>query len=221
MAIKTLTASLGLALTASACSSTIEDIIGFRVLTAAPGVIQAGDTDVAWTIVGTGFEQGATISVDAPGVTVANVVVVDDREITFELTAPPTLVQGTADVTVTNPDMETRSTTVPTIPQTVTFGASVQPIFDAHCVSCHSGGAPAAGLNLSSGLSHAAIVDVPSTGVPTIDFVEPGDAGASYLVDKVAGLAPVGAQMPPNGPPLSQTQIALLVAWIEGGALND
>mgnify|MGYP001792414377 CR=1 FL=1 len=216
-----LTAVMGAAFLAGGCSGSVESIVGFRVESLDPGVVQAGDTDVAWTVRGAGFDPAATVTVTAPGVSIANVVIVSDQEITFELTALNTVAAGTASVAVMNPDGQSRGLNVPTLPENVTLSGLVQPIFDANCVGCHSGGAPAGGLNLSTGVTHGAVVDVPSTGVPTMDLIDPGNAETSYLLEKVVGTATVGAIMPPNAAPLSATDIALIVAWVEAGALDD
>ena len=52
---------LGVAL--CGCSANVEEILGLQVVGASPGVIRGGDTDVAWTVAGTGFVDGATVTI--------------------------------------------------------------------------------------------------------------------------------------------------------------
>lgn len=97
-------------------------------------------------------------------------------------------------------------------------------VFDVSCAfsGCHSGptgpGLPT-GLNLSSAdASFANLVNVASVEVPTLLRVAPGDADASYLVQKLEGTAAVGGQMPAASPPLDQATIDIVRAWIANGA---
>jgi hypothetical protein len=223
MDLRTLACGVGLVLLATGCSSSGDDAdpLVFGVTATDPGVIKGNDNAVAWTLTGDGFQTGATVSVDEAGSTVANVTVVSPTQITFDLSAPNTVVAGTAQITVTNPDMTMASATVPTIPETVTLGSLVQPIFSSRCTSCHAGGVPPAGLALTTGDSHAALVGVASTQVPALQRVNAGNPAQSYLVDKIVGTHTVGVQMPPSGGPLTATQIALIREWISAGALDN
>lgn len=217
-----LVACLGLGVLTCGCSSGDDEaVVGFAVTVSDPGVIQGGDTAVPWTVNGVGFVSGATVTVDEPGVTLANVTIVSETEITFDLTAPSTVASGTAQVIVTDPNMGTTAATVATIPQAVTFAALVQPIFTSRCAGCHTGGAPPAGLVLTSGSAHAAVVGVASSQVPALSLVDAANPELSYVVDKITGTQAVGARMPPVGGPLTLTQIALIRAWISAGALDD
>ena len=63
------------------------------------------------------------------------------------------------------------------------------------------------------------LVNVPSTEVPSILRVEPGNPDDSYLVQKIEGTAAVGARMPLGGPNLSADEIAAIRQWITDGAL--
>lgn len=91
----------------------------------------------------------------------------------------------------------------------------VTAIFGRHCIECHSDnsrmGAPPEGLRLNSyenilvGGDRLAVL--------------PGNAQASEVIRRVEGLAM--PRMPFDGPPwLSDDEIALLRAWIDGGALS-
>ncbi|HET7543908.1 MAG TPA: hypothetical protein VFK05_28750 [Polyangiaceae bacterium] len=99
--------------------------------------------------------------------------------------------------------------------------ADVQSIIDANCVSCHSGAKPARGLDL---VDIRTAVNVPAGGCPAKLRIAPGQAAHSYLVDKLLGAAQDGGcfsgkQMPLNKTPLSESDIAIIRAWIDAGAL--
>ncbi len=96
----------------------------------------------------------------------------------------------------------------------------VQEIFTSRCIACHAGAAAPQGLILTDGLAFDALVSVPSTQIPELDLVTPGDAEQSYLVQKVRGDSTiVGGQMPRNGPPfLSTEQINTIIDWVNDGA---
>lgn len=114
--------------------------------------------------------------------------------------------QVTLDVVSTAPDFETQ----------------IQPILTRSCavVGCHSGAFPTQGLNLSAGLSHAALVGRPSTVVGGAVLVRPGDAANSYLLVKLTCTScPSGLRMPRFGPPLPGDEIDLIRDWIDAGAL--
>ena len=97
-------------------------------------------------------------------------------------------------------------------------------VFAVSCAfsGCHSGpagpGLPT-GLDLTSAdASFAGLVSVASVEVPTVLRVAPGDADASYLVQKLEGTAAVGGRMPAGSPPLDQGTIDVIRAWIDSGA---
>ena len=102
----------------------------------------------------------------------------------------------------------------------LTYAGEIGPLFTASC-SCHSsGGVAAATLTIS----HANLVDVASTQVPSINLVTTGDPGASYVINKMRGThTNVGGSGNPMPPPpaglLAETDIAMVEAWIDGGAL--
>jgi hypothetical protein len=66
------------------------------------------------------------------------------------------------------------------------------------------------------------LVGVPSTEVPSLLRVKPGDPDNSYIIQKLEGHAAVGAQMPfgcPTSQPcLPTTTIAFIRQWITDGA---
>ncbi len=93
---------------------------------------------------------------------------------------------------------------------TVDFARDVQPILQRACAVCHNETAAQGGLSLSSragalkgGVSGPAVV--------------PG-AGPTSLLVKRLGAVPGLPRMPMGLPPLSETEIATLSAWIDAGA---
>ncbi|MEM7260518.1 MAG: PKD domain-containing protein [Planctomycetota bacterium] len=52
------------------------------------------------------------------------------------------------------------------------------------------------------------------------DYVVPGNAGASFLVEKLEPAPGCGAQMPDGGPFLNASEIDLVEAWINSGAVQ-
>jgi len=78
---------------------------------------------------------------------------------------------------------------------------------------------------------YASLVNVPSTELPTMDRVEPGDPTMSWIVYKLDGTqngfdaqclgGSCGARMPINQPQLSAATRAAITAWITNGAVND
>jgi hypothetical protein len=107
----------------------------------------------------------------------------------------------------------------PTGPLTADFQSIQDNVFTPICVRCHSGGAAPEGLQLDAAHSYALLVGVPSTEVPSIKRVNPGNPDSSYIVLKLED-APgiVGAQMPFGGPYLPQSTINVIRQWITNGA---
>jgi hypothetical protein len=107
----------------------------------------------------------------------------------------------------------------PSTPLTADFQSIQDNVFTPICVRCHSGAAAPEGLQLDAGHSYALLVGVPSTEVPSLDRVKPGDPDDSYIVLKLEG-APgiVGVQMPFGGPYLPQSTIDVIRQWITDGA---
>src|SRR5208283_5272234 len=83
---------------------------------------------------------------------------------------------------------------------------------------CHDGGGAPEGLRLDAANSYNLLVGVPSTEVPSLLRVKPGDPADSYIIQKLQGHAAVGAQMPLGGPYLSADTIAFVQQWITNGA---
>ncbi len=95
--------------------------------------------------------------------------------------------------------------------------AELEALFAARCVGCHGGGRPAAGLDLSPGVAHGALVDVPSRGQAGRRLVVAGDPADSVLVDKLSPSPSVGARMPVGGA-LSGGELERIASWIAAGA---
>jgi hypothetical protein len=97
--------------------------------------------------------------------------------------------------------------------------ASIQQhVFTPICSVCHAGASAPEGLRLDAANSYALLVGIPSTEVPSILRVKPGDPDQSYIIQKLEGHAAVGAQMPFGGPPLPVATIAVIRQWITDGA---
>ncbi|HEY1303744.1 MAG TPA: hypothetical protein VGF24_09370 [Vicinamibacterales bacterium] len=112
-----------------------------------------------------------------------------------------------------------------------TFSSIQQNIFEASdssgraaCTQCHNAvGRLFNGLDLSSAVAYANLVNVTSREKPSATRVIPGDPVNSYLIQKLEGQPGiVGVRMPFNGPPyLTTGQIAVIKRWIEIGAPNN
>jgi mono/diheme cytochrome c family protein len=98
-------------------------------------------------------------------------------------------------------------------------------VFDQSCSGCHSGptsNSLPSGMDLSSAAnSFAALVNVPSLQVGTLNRVTPGDADNSYLIQKLEGTAAGGSRMPQGGPFLDQETVDMIRQWITDGAPNN
>lgn len=97
------------------------------------------------------------------------------------------------------------------------FAEDVLPIVQQSC-NCHGAGAEA-GVDLSDEAAYDTLVfGESSIGVP---FVVPGDPDDSYVVLKLRGeqasVGGSGSRMP-LGTPLPDEQIAIIEAWVAGGA---
>ncbi len=94
--------------------------------------------------------------------------------------------------------------------EVIDYLADVAPIFHRHCVSCHGPLEQRAGLRLDAGR-------LALEGAETGAVIEPGDPGASFLIEAVTG-DPSDWRMPPEGPGLSAEEVATLTRWIALGA---
>lgn len=107
---------------------------------------------------------------------------------------------------------------------TVSFGSQLQPILTSQCATtgCHTGNMPKASLNLTSGKSHAELVNVASSACSGKSLVVPGAVDQSYLMNKLTGVGMcAGSVMPKAGGALPASQIELFRTWICNGAPNN
>lgn len=91
---------------------------------------------------------------------------------------------------------------------TITFAASVAPIIQERCATCHI-------EDSKGGLSLDSLENALAGGKKGPDII-PGDSASSPLYLMVAGQAE--KRMPPKGEPLSDEQIATIKQWIDAGA---
>lgn len=118
----------------------------------------------------------------------------------------------------------------PAPPPAATF-ANVQAVLSRACnfSTCHGGSAMSGELRLVPGESYAMLVNTPSSQVPRLLRVRPGDPSTSWLMNKLdntltavpecrGGGNPCGVSMPERGALLSATERDLFRRWIAAGA---
>ncbi|MDG2223935.1 MAG: DUF1553 domain-containing protein [Rubripirellula sp.] len=92
-------------------------------------------------------------------------------------------------------------------PVPIEFSKQIAPIFQRHCVRCHSAG------NRKGDVSLATFADLKSN-----EFVVAGDPDSSHLIDLVSARDGELPAMPKEAEPLSRVEVDLLRQWIEQGA---
>jgi mono/diheme cytochrome c family protein len=92
------------------------------------------------------------------------------------------------------------------------FRRDVQPILTAQCVECHGPNKQENGLRLDFG---AAILRGGDNG----PAVAVGKAAESLLIQAVLGTSDNVSRMPLKKQPLSESQVAIIRQWIDGGAI--
>ncbi len=97
---------------------------------------------------------------------------------------------------------------IATAEESVDFKQQIAPIFQQHCVRCHTPG------NEMGHVSLATLEDLKSN-----EYVIAGDADRSYLIELVTSRAGEPPAMPHKAEPLSKDQVSLLRQWIENGAI--
>lgn len=107
---------------------------------------------------------------------------------------------------------------------TVSFAGDIVPMLQqARCLDlgCHGGAFPSSGFDLSSYAS--AFVQGIEARALDVCPITPGDADASFLVEKLLPFPRLGAQMPNVSPPtpLSEEQVGLIRTWIVEGARDN
>src|SRR5580658_9026761 len=88
------------------------------------------------------------------------------------------------------------------------FAHDVHPIFAVRCFACHGGDKRSGGLSLQG------YNDVLKGG-RNGPAILPGHSAESLLIQRVTSTS---SRMPAAGPPLTPEEIAILRAWIDGGA---
>ncbi len=91
----------------------------------------------------------------------------------------------------------------------IDFDKQIKPILEANCLECHSADKRKGGLSLAA---YADVLDGGRSGA----VVRPGHAANSLLLARVKGEGV--DQMPLDGLPLSDVEIAMLGQWVEQGA---
>lgn len=89
----------------------------------------------------------------------------------------------------------------------VSFAGTVKPMLDQDCLSCHSGGAPSAGIRLENYDDIAAAAAIPEGSFGSL----PG------VIKHSNGNSP----MPKGGNKFSDCKIRQIEKWINEGALNN
>jgi len=109
------------------------------------------------------------------------------------------------------------------IDPTATFTRVQNEIFTPTCaaIGCHDRLGQQQGQNLSPGVAYVNIVNHPSTEMPQLNRITPGDFANSYIYRKITGVGITGDRMPQGGPYLTDAQIKLIRDWIRRGAPND
>jgi hypothetical protein len=103
----------------------------------------------------------------------------------------------------------------------VSFSRDVQPILDHECAKCHDAKKHKGRLDLGPEVAYKNLVNVPSAEEKTIPRVTPGDPAGSYLWLKLEHKAAKGSGMPKGlfwSRHLSEKDMGVIKAWIEGGA---
>ena len=89
----------------------------------------------------------------------------------------------------------------------VDFAADVKPIFEQHCVSCHSSSISKGDFSLETA------AEVAGSG-----YVTAGDVASSHLVDLIKPQEGQPPRMPDEGDPLTDDEVATIEDWIAAGA---
>jgi hypothetical protein len=94
---------------------------------------------------------------------------------------------------------------------TVDFATEISPMLRDRCLRCHGTERAEAGLRLDRR-------DAALTGGDSGRAIEPGHGSESLMLDLVSGANP-DRVMPPEGPRLNESEVALLRTWIDQGAI--
>jgi hypothetical protein len=109
----------------------------------------------------------------------------------------------------------------PSGPITADFQSIQEHVFTPICSKCHVGASAPEGLQLDAAHSYNLLVGVPSAEEAGLLRVNPGNPDASYMLQKIEGVAGiVGGQMPLGETPLPQDTSDAIRQWISNGAPN-
>jgi hypothetical protein len=100
----------------------------------------------------------------------------------------------------------------------VSFARDVEPLLNARCTGCHSSGQ--LDFDFTTGVAYTSLVNVKSKSCAGRTFVIPGDAGHSYLLDKMTpllGLCAGGSMRYGT----TDSELATISNWINQGAPNN
>jgi len=133
------------------------------------------------------------------------------------------LAPGSTDIRATSESIESPPSMLTVVAPVPSFAADIQPILHPTCTAtnCHGGSFPQEGLDLRPASAYGQLVNRPSSQLPALLRVEPGNADNSYFYRKLLPCNPPncgGSRMPRNLPPLPVAQIDLVRDWILGGA---
>jgi len=222
---------VGAALTALGCSLIVEfdearipiepsaDVGADSALdTAMPPVDSGGGTDTA---MGTDSAMPTDSAVGADTADSAMAADTADSAMAADTEMADTSAADTADSAPTDTGAADTADGGPTI----SFAADVQPIFNARCIGCHSGGGAPAGMSLASGVSHGNLVGVATTCTSTIKRVEPFSTTNSMLWRKTSNDSTKCGDAMPQGTAglatIAPADFAKIEKWIQEGALNN
>ena len=89
----------------------------------------------------------------------------------------------------------------------IDFAKSIAPIFEKHCVSCHSSGNRKGDISLTT-----------SGDLEENEYVIDGDPDGSYLIELVTSQNGEPPEMPKKGERLHEDEVAVLRRWVLEGA---
>ena len=105
------------------------------------------------------------------------------------------------------------TTTPSEVPVDPSYASDIQPVFNAHCISCHGSSSPPAGYSLTS------FAGATGSGSDSVPNVVPNSADSSKLYRRITGTET--PQMPSGQPALDTAKIATVRNWINKGAKDN
>ena len=122
-------------------------------------------------------------------------------------TTTETPTKSVAEAGATNTSVPDQPTAAPA--SSISFTNDVNPILQSRCLLCHGGQRTEKGLNIST-------YDHLIAGSEKGPVLVPGDAANSKLIQLIEQ-----GKMPKRGPKVTPDQLAVLIEWINAGALNN